>query len=102
MPLREELAFIDDYMTSKWCASREKLRFFKEIDAETLDPLVPSMLLQPMIENSLKHGLAPRLEGGQIQLRTHRKTAGSTLKSKTTASAFRPSGSPRSMAGASA
>ncbi|MGA8871139.1 MAG: ATP-binding protein, partial [Candidatus Acidiferrales bacterium] len=34
---------------------------------------IPSMLLQPIIENSIKHGLAPRLAGGQIHLRTQRR-----------------------------
>ncbi|MGH9778676.1 MAG: sensor histidine kinase, partial [Candidatus Acidiferrales bacterium] len=50
----------------------EKLRFQKEIDDSTLDAMVPSMLLQPMVENSVRHGLAPRLEGGEIRLRTAR------------------------------
>ncbi len=45
---------------------RDKLQIFKEIDDEALDAFVPSMLLQPMVENAIKHGLAPRLEGGQI------------------------------------
>ena len=44
-PLREELAFIDNYMTIEMVRFGEKLRFVKEIDPETLDRLVPSMLL---------------------------------------------------------
>src|ERR1700719_516051 len=71
VPLREELQFIDDYLDIEVARfGRDNLEFFKEVDAEALDSFVPSMLLQPMIENSLKHGLDPRLEGGQIQLRT--------------------------------
>jgi two-component system LytT family sensor kinase len=70
--LREELDFIDDYLDIEVIRfGRDKLQIFKEIDPETLDTFVPSMLLQPMIENSIKHGLAPRLEGGQIHIRTN-------------------------------
>jgi two-component system LytT family sensor kinase len=73
VPLREELAFIDDYLDIEVIRfGRDKLQIFKEIDEETLDDFVPSMLLQPMVENSIKHGLGPRLEGGQIHIRTHR------------------------------
>ena len=70
VPLREELEFIDDYLDIEVIRfGRDKLQIFKEIDEETLETFVPSMLLQPMVENSIKHGLAPRLEGGQIHLR---------------------------------
>jgi two-component system, LytTR family, sensor kinase len=48
----------------------DKLRFQKEIDSQTLDRLVPSMILQPIIENSIKHGLSNKVEGGTIWLRT--------------------------------
>jgi two-component system LytT family sensor kinase len=71
VPLREELEFIDDYLAIEVIRfGPDKLQIFKEIDDETLDAFVPSMLLQPMIENSIKHGLAPRLEGGEIHIRT--------------------------------
>jgi two-component system LytT family sensor kinase len=70
VPLREELAFIDDYLDIEVIRfGRDKLQIFKEIDEDSLETFVPSMLLQPMVENSIKHGLAPRLEGGQIYLR---------------------------------
>jgi len=42
----------------------------KEIAEETLPVVVPSMLLQPLIENSIKHGLEPRIEGGTVTLRS--------------------------------
>jgi two-component system LytT family sensor kinase len=74
VPLRDELDFIDDYLDIEVARfGRDKLQVFKEIDEETLDTFVPSMLLQPMIENSIKHGLGPRLEGGQIHLRTRHR-----------------------------
>jgi two-component system LytT family sensor kinase len=71
VPLREELEFVDDYLDIEVIRfGRDKLQFFKQVDEDTLDAFVPSMFLQPMIENAIKHGLAPRLDGGQIHLRT--------------------------------
>jgi two-component system LytT family sensor kinase len=74
VPLREELDFIDDYLDIEVIRfGRDKLQIFKEIDPEALEAFVPSMLLQPMIENAIKHGLAPRLSGGEIRIRTQRR-----------------------------
>ncbi len=68
--LRDEVAFIDDYFAIEMVRFGDKLRFYKEIDENTLDRLVPSMILQPIIENSIKHGLAKKVEGGMVRLRT--------------------------------
>ncbi|MFY9531621.1 MAG: histidine kinase [Candidatus Acidiferrales bacterium] len=74
VPLRDELEFIDDYLDIEVVRfGRDKLQFFKEIDQETLEAFVPSMLLQPMVENAIKHGLATKLEGGEIHVRTRRQ-----------------------------
>jgi two-component system LytT family sensor kinase len=71
VPLREELEFIDDYLDIEVARfGRDNLEIIKHLDDNTLEAFVPSMLLQPLVENCLKHGLAPRLEGGRIQLRT--------------------------------
>jgi two-component system LytT family sensor kinase len=70
VPLREELDFTDDYLDIEVVRFGEKLRVVKEISPETLDIIVPSMLLQPLIENSIKHGLEPRISGGTIILRS--------------------------------
>ncbi len=69
-PLKEELAFLDDYLSIETVRFGEKLRFVRETDPATYEMLVPSMLLQPLIENSIKHGLANKLEGGSIWLKT--------------------------------
>jgi two-component system LytT family sensor kinase len=69
-PLREELQFIDDYMGIELVRFGDKLRFVKEVDSGTLDRLVPSMLLQPLVENSIKHGLSSKIEGGMIRVRS--------------------------------
>jgi two-component system, LytTR family, sensor kinase len=68
-PLREEISFIDDYLAIEMVRFGDKLRFYKEIDENTLDRLVPSMILQPIIENSIRHGLANKVDGGMVRLR---------------------------------
>ena len=70
--LRDELEFINDYLSIEITRFGDKLRFVENIDPDTLDMLVPSMLLQPLVENSVKHGLASKVEGGQITIETHR------------------------------
>ena len=71
VPLSEELKFTDDYLDIEVVRfGAEKLRVEKEIDPRTLDVLVPSILLQPLIENSIKHGLEPRINGGTVTLRS--------------------------------
>jgi len=71
VPLREELSFTDDYLDIEEVRfGADKLRVEKEIDPRTLEVLVPSILLQPLIENSIKHGLEPRLHGGTVTLRS--------------------------------
>ncbi|MGB8323689.1 MAG: histidine kinase [Candidatus Acidiferrum sp.] len=70
VPLREELSFIDDYLDIEVARfGKDNLEIVKDIHKDTLETFIPSMLLQPIVENSLKHGLAPKLEGGRILLR---------------------------------
>jgi two-component system LytT family sensor kinase len=71
VPLREELRFTDDYLDIEVVRfGADKLRVEKEIDPRTLEVLVPSILLQPLIENSIKHGLEPRIHGGTVTVRS--------------------------------
>ena len=71
VPLREELEFIDNYLDIEVVRfGRDKLRVMKELDPVSLDVMVPSMLLQPLVENSIKHGLSSKIEGGSIFLRS--------------------------------
>jgi len=68
--LGEELSFVDDYLAIEMVRFGEKLRFVKEIDPVTLDLLVPSMLLQPLVENSIRHGLSSKVDGGTVRIRS--------------------------------
>jgi two-component system LytT family sensor kinase len=71
VPFRDELATTDDYLSIEIARfGAEKLSVAREIDPQTLEIPVPSMLLQPLVENSIKHGLEPRIAGGTITLRS--------------------------------
>ena len=70
--LRDELSFIEDYLAIEVVRFGDKLRFERDVAEDTLDMLVPSMLLQPLVENSIKHGLRSKVEGGTIRIRTYR------------------------------
>src|SRR5271167_4451988 len=71
VPLQEELDFIDDYLDIEVARfGGDNLQIHKQIEEHTLDAFVPSMLLQPIVENALKHGLAAKLGGGEITIRT--------------------------------
>ena len=71
VPLREEIDFIDNYLDIEVVRfGRDKLKVVKELEPGSLDVMVPSMLLQPLVENSIKHGLSSKIDGGSIFLRS--------------------------------
>ena len=71
--LREELESIDRYLDIEVVRFGPQLHVVKEVGAGTLDLIVPSMLLQPIVENSIKHGLTRKVGGGRITIRTERR-----------------------------
>ncbi|HUY13045.1 MAG TPA: histidine kinase [Terriglobia bacterium] len=74
VPLRQELDFIDDYLDIEVVRfGPEKLRIVKQVEPGAIESLVPSMVLQPLVENALRHGIGPKIEGGTITLVAHRK-----------------------------
>ncbi|HTV13099.1 MAG TPA: histidine kinase [Acidobacteriaceae bacterium] len=71
VPFRDELATTEDYLSIEVARfGAEKLRVVKEVDPATLTVPVPAMLMQPLVENSIKHGLEPRIAGGVVTLRS--------------------------------
>ena len=70
--LREELEAIDEYLDIEAIRFGPKLTIEKSIDPGSLDVVLPSMLLQPLVENSIKHGLSPKIGEGRILIRTSR------------------------------
>ena len=65
VPLEEELAFVDDYLEIERARFGERLQVTREIDAQALSVPVPSLILQPLVENAIRHGHG---DGGLIAL----------------------------------
>ena len=73
VPLKQELEFIDDYLDIEVVRfGRDKLQIRKQIEPDVLDVMIPSMILQPLLENAIRHGIGPKIEGGTITLRIAR------------------------------
>jgi two-component system, LytTR family, sensor kinase len=68
--LREELESIDEYLDIEVVRFGPQLKVDKQIGEHTLDVIVPSMILQPLVENSIKHGLSRKVGGGRITIAT--------------------------------
>jgi two-component system, LytTR family, sensor kinase len=70
--LKDELNFLRKYIQIQQTLLQERLEIEWKIDAETLDAAIPNMLLQPLVENSIRHGIAPIETGGRIEIETYR------------------------------
>jgi two-component system, LytTR family, sensor kinase len=68
--LREELDAIDEYLHIEVIRFGPQLNVDKQIHPATLDVIVPSLILQPLVENSIKHGLSPKVGGGRITIKS--------------------------------
>ena len=71
--LREELESIDEYLDIEMIRFGPQLKVEKQISPDTLDIIVPSMILQPLVENSIKHGFSRKVGGGRIVIRAVRQ-----------------------------
>jgi two-component system LytT family sensor kinase len=71
--LREEIESIDEYLDIEVVRFGPKLRVIKEISSDTAELIVPSMILQPLVENSIKHGLSRKVGAGSIVIRSWRE-----------------------------
>jgi len=70
--LRRELEILDCYLAIEQARLGRRLRFERRVDEAALDGMVPALLLQPIVENAVRHGLEPRGAGGTISLRAER------------------------------
>lgn len=73
VPLQRELEFLNSYLEVEKTRFEERLQIVFEIDPETLDAEVPNMILQPLVENSVRHGIGKKAAGGTIRV-SSRKT----------------------------
>jgi two-component system LytT family sensor kinase len=70
--LMHEIEFIENYILIQQVRFGDRLIFIKEIDPTCLGMRIPPMILQPLVENSVKYGIAPKKEGGTIYLSVRR------------------------------
>jgi hypothetical protein len=70
--LREELSFLDGYLEIEQTRFQDRLHIRRSIQPETLDAAVPNLILQPLVENAIKHGIARKPGPGTIEILARR------------------------------
>jgi LytS/YehU family sensor histidine kinase len=70
--LREELAFLQPYLEIEQARLEDRLTVVMNIAPETLDARVPHLILQPLVENAVRHGIAARIEPGRVEISASR------------------------------
>ena len=70
--LRGELESLDKYLEIEQVRFENRLTVVRSVEPETLDLLVPNLILQPLVENAVRHSIAPRAAGGRIEIRARR------------------------------
>jgi sensor histidine kinase YesM len=73
VPLHEELDFINKYLELEKERFQERLKIEFDVDNAIMNEEIPPMLLQPLVENSIKHGLSSLIEGGKVMIRIKKK-----------------------------
>ncbi|MEW6366073.1 MAG: histidine kinase [Acidobacteriota bacterium] len=71
--LRDELQFLETYLDIQKMRFQDRLSVRFDIHPDTLDSPVPSLILQPIVENAVRHGIAPRAAGGHIEVRSAKR-----------------------------
>jgi len=79
VPLHRELELLESYVEIMRARFHGRLTFELDIDPATLDALVPRFMLQPLVENAIKHGVEPREEGGRVTVTARRQGDSLTL-----------------------
>ena len=71
VPLKDELDFIHKYLDIERTRYGDRLHTTFIVEPDTLGALVPNFLLQPIVENALRHGIGPKVGGGRVEVRAH-------------------------------
>lgn len=72
VPLKEEMDFLELYLGIQLMRFPDRLKVETEVAPDTLDALVPNLILQPLVENAIRHGVSQRATGGTIGVRARR------------------------------
>jgi two-component system, LytTR family, sensor kinase len=68
IPLKDELEFLKYYLAIENVRFQDRLNIKMEIDPKAMNVLVPNLILQPIVENAIKHGISPRLSPGEVEI----------------------------------
>lgn len=90
VPLRKELAFIEAYLAIERIRFRDRLKVQVEVPPALMSRLIPAFLLQPLVENALKHGLEGRPQGGTLHLRARGEADDLVIEIQDDGLGFRP------------
>jgi sensor histidine kinase YesM len=80
VPLADELALVDRYLGIERVRFGDRLAIDRTVDADAAVCLVPPLLLQPLVENAIKHGVADRVEGGTVRIVARRADGRLTIE----------------------
>jgi len=72
VPLRQELSFLERYLEIEQVRFQDRLAVELDIESGLDDILVPSLILQPLVENAIRHGIAPREDMGRVKIAARR------------------------------
>ena len=78
--LKEELEFLEKYLEIEQIRFQDRLAVKFDIDPDTLDTDVPRLILQPLVENAIKHGIGPRAGQGLVQISTQKRPDGTWIE----------------------
>lgn len=73
VPLRQEIEFLNCYLEIERIRFRDRLTTSLDVDTQTLECRVPNLILQPIVENAIRHGVAPRSAPGRVEVRAERR-----------------------------
>jgi two-component system sensor histidine kinase AlgZ len=68
VPLAEEMQIVRAYLEVEQCRLATRLKVEIQVDESALEVLIPVLSIQPLVENAIKHGIAPRTEGGYVRI----------------------------------
>jgi len=80
VPLRDELAFLDRYLAVEQVRFPDRLQVTVHAEESLLDALVPNLVLQPLVENAIKHGISRRVAAGRLAISAERRNGDLTLQ----------------------
>jgi LytS/YehU family sensor histidine kinase len=73
--VRQELELLESYLEIERLRFQDRLQVQLRVDPEALDARVPDLVLQPLVENAIRHGVVPRPGGGRVEVSAHKRDA---------------------------